>query len=41
MHRSRRLTRQYEQLPPAHDAIVVISQIALLLGRLDTDRTAT
>jgi hypothetical protein len=33
MHRCRRLTRQYEQTPLAHEAMVVISQ--LMLRRLD------
>ena len=35
MHRCRRLTRQYEQTPLAHEAVVVISQLALMLRRLD------
>jgi transposase len=35
MHRCRRLTRQYEQTPLAHEAMVVISQLALILRRLD------
>jgi putative transposase len=34
MHRCRRLTRQYEQIPLAHEAMVVISQAALMLRRL-------
>jgi hypothetical protein len=32
MHRCRRLTRQDEQTPLAHEAMVVISQIALILA---------
>jgi transposase len=35
MHRCRRLTRQYEQTPLAHEAMVVIRQIALTLHRLN------
>ena len=35
MQRCRRLTRQYEQTPLAHEAMVVISQLALMLRRLD------
>jgi hypothetical protein len=35
MHRCRRLTRQYEQTPLAHEATVVIRQIALTLRRLN------
>jgi hypothetical protein len=35
MYRCRRLTRQYEQTPLAHEAMVVISQLALMLRRLD------
>jgi hypothetical protein len=35
MHRCRRFTRQYEQTPLAHEAMVVISQLALMLCRLD------
>src|SRR5215207_4284952 len=35
MQRCRRLTRQYEQTPLAHEAMVVISQLALILRRLD------
>jgi hypothetical protein len=31
----RRLTRQYEQTPLAHEAMVVISQHLLMLRRLD------
>jgi putative transposase len=34
MHRCRRLTRQYSR-PIGHEAMVVISQLALMLRRLD------
>jgi transposase len=38
MHRCRRLTCQYEQTPMAHEAMVVIRQIALTLCRAMTSR---
>jgi hypothetical protein len=35
MYRCRRLIRQYEQTPLVHEAMVVMSQLALLLRHLD------
>jgi hypothetical protein len=35
MYRCRRLTRQYKQTPLAQEAMVVISQLVLMLRRLD------